>query len=229
MPFTPEEIENKQFLIGLRGYDRMEVDSFLRAVAADMRDLLEQASRKPEAPAPAVEPAPVAEAVPEVVEEAPQPEAPAPEPEPVDNFAHFGETMAAILRDAENTVADMRAKAEEEAREMISGAEARSVQIVSEAQSKADELVDRARDRAAELRASAQSDADNILGHVRHAGSSFRGLLDNMLAGAGGLQSAADELRRRLYDTQGLLTTALADLGVDGGGDGGGGGNSEVA
>ncbi|MCA1839659.1 MAG: DivIVA domain-containing protein [Actinobacteria bacterium] len=37
MPFTPEEIENKEFLITLRGYDKDEVQAFLRAVAEDFR------------------------------------------------------------------------------------------------------------------------------------------------------------------------------------------------
>ena len=34
MPFTPEEIESKEFLVVLRGYDKEEVGSFLRAVAS---------------------------------------------------------------------------------------------------------------------------------------------------------------------------------------------------
>lgn len=39
MPFTPEEIENKEFLITLRGYDKDEVQAFLRAVAEDFRSV----------------------------------------------------------------------------------------------------------------------------------------------------------------------------------------------
>jgi DivIVA domain-containing protein len=35
MPFAPHEIENKRFVIGLRGYSTAEVDAFLRAVASD--------------------------------------------------------------------------------------------------------------------------------------------------------------------------------------------------
>ena len=35
MPFAPHEIENKRFVIALRGYSTAEVDAFLRAVAAD--------------------------------------------------------------------------------------------------------------------------------------------------------------------------------------------------
>ena len=48
MPFSPEEIENKEFLITLRGYDKDEVQAFLRAVAADYRSLAD-ASRAPAA------------------------------------------------------------------------------------------------------------------------------------------------------------------------------------
>jgi DivIVA domain-containing protein len=40
MPFAPHEIENKKFVVGLRGYATHEVDAFLRAVAADFRALL---------------------------------------------------------------------------------------------------------------------------------------------------------------------------------------------
>ncbi len=35
MPFAPHEIENKRFVVALRGYSTSEVDAFLRAVAAD--------------------------------------------------------------------------------------------------------------------------------------------------------------------------------------------------
>lgn len=41
MPFAPHEIENKRFVVALRGYQTDEVDAFLRAVAADYRAVLE--------------------------------------------------------------------------------------------------------------------------------------------------------------------------------------------
>ena len=43
MPFAPHEIENKRFVVALRGYQTDEVDAFLRAVAADYRAALEAA------------------------------------------------------------------------------------------------------------------------------------------------------------------------------------------
>jgi DivIVA domain-containing protein len=42
MPFAPHEIENKRFVVALRGYSTDEVDAFLRAVAADYRVALER-------------------------------------------------------------------------------------------------------------------------------------------------------------------------------------------
>jgi DivIVA domain-containing protein len=43
VPFAPHEIENKKFVVAIRGYHTDEVDAFLRAVAADYRAALESA------------------------------------------------------------------------------------------------------------------------------------------------------------------------------------------
>ena len=55
MPFTPEEIESKEFLITLRGYDKDEVKAFLKAVSADYRAALDSAAPAAEAPSSAYE------------------------------------------------------------------------------------------------------------------------------------------------------------------------------
>jgi DivIVA domain-containing protein len=44
MPFAPHEIENKRFVVALRGYQTDEVEAFLRAVTADYRALLDEAT-----------------------------------------------------------------------------------------------------------------------------------------------------------------------------------------
>jgi DivIVA domain-containing protein len=44
MPFAPHEIENKRFVVALRGYATAEVDAFLRAVAADYAAALQAAA-----------------------------------------------------------------------------------------------------------------------------------------------------------------------------------------
>ena len=45
MPFSPDEIETKQFISTLRGFDKDEVSMFLRAVAADYRRAIERAEQ----------------------------------------------------------------------------------------------------------------------------------------------------------------------------------------
>lgn len=55
MPFTPEEIDSKEFLITLRGYDKDEVKAFLKAVAADFRAAIDSAAPPLEAPGNAYE------------------------------------------------------------------------------------------------------------------------------------------------------------------------------
>jgi len=101
MPFAPHEIENKKFVVALRGYQTDEVDAFLRAVAADYKAVVERAKNG----------------------ERPQP-APA-SPELVVDIERFwsarevadqeaGEIRAA----AEQEAAEIRAKAEREATEL---------------------------------------------------------------------------------------------------------------
>ena len=48
MPFQPEDIAVKQFLVRARGYDRDEVAAFLRAVAADYRQALDALETAPD-------------------------------------------------------------------------------------------------------------------------------------------------------------------------------------
>ena len=44
MAITPEEIADRKFLVGLRGYDRDEVRTFLTAVAEELRSALEKST-----------------------------------------------------------------------------------------------------------------------------------------------------------------------------------------
>ncbi|MDQ1396934.1 MAG: hypothetical protein QOG64_2193, partial [Acidimicrobiaceae bacterium] len=115
MPFTPEEIESKEFLVVLRGYDKEEVGSFLRAVAADVRNLQQEATSGAEAPAvaPASVAAPVEDAAP-----APAPVSDSPAGG-VDPFSDMGREMASVLRAASDAAAAIRQKAEDESNERV--------------------------------------------------------------------------------------------------------------
>lgn len=42
MPFSSDEIATKRFVVALRGYDRAEVDAYLRALANDQARLLQR-------------------------------------------------------------------------------------------------------------------------------------------------------------------------------------------
>src|SRR5947208_10105201 len=90
VPFSPEEIESKEFLVVLRGYDKDEVGSFLRAVADDVRSLTEQVAQG--ADGAAAEPAPPAAAQAPVEQAAPASSG--------DVFTDLGSEMAAVLRSA---------------------------------------------------------------------------------------------------------------------------------
>jgi DivIVA domain-containing protein len=41
VPLTPEDIEKKEFMVELRGYDKAQVHSFLKQVAAEYREARE--------------------------------------------------------------------------------------------------------------------------------------------------------------------------------------------
>ena len=97
---TPEEIQSREFLVSLRGYDRDEVHAFLDEVAADYAELLERGAA--EAPAPA-EPTPAAEPV-----RAAEPEARSP-------FAAVAAETQRILEAAHEAGQEIRARAEREA------------------------------------------------------------------------------------------------------------------
>ncbi len=124
---TPEDIQSREFLVSLRGYDRDEVHAFLDEVAEDFASLL---GRSGVAAAPATDDAPAADDAAveadaedgdEAVEEAtPEPVVePAPEPAPpadaMASFAAIGAETQRILEAAHAAGEEIRRKAETEA------------------------------------------------------------------------------------------------------------------
>ena len=63
MSLTPDEIATKEFLVGLRGYDKEEVRSFLRTVAVAFGNAQQEAADAAAPAAPAPEPTPEPEPV----------------------------------------------------------------------------------------------------------------------------------------------------------------------
>lgn len=86
----PDDIEGREFFVGLRGYDREEVDGFLAELAAEHRALLEEIeelrNREPERIEVPVE---------------------------RDPFEDLGANVTAILRTANDSAASIRAEAEQ--------------------------------------------------------------------------------------------------------------------
>ena len=124
MAFTAEEIETKEFLVGLRGYDKAEVDAFLRAVAVDFRDLERKAKAASDgASAPATTPV----------------EAP---PATTDEFVNIGEEVAAVLRAAKEAGSGITAAARAEAAKITAAAEREAQRIVAGANQAAEETLE---------------------------------------------------------------------------------------
>lgn len=120
---TPEEIQSREFLVSLRGYDRDEVDAFLDDVAGEFATLLAMTRG---GAAPAAEPADDAPDTPAVEE--PEPEEPAQEPAPEPapqpasdvsaSFAAIGAETQRILEAAHAAGEQIRAQAQAEADEV---------------------------------------------------------------------------------------------------------------
>lgn len=161
MSLTPEEIAEKDFLTGLRGYDKEEVRAFLRTVA--------------DAFSTAIEPAPVTEepqAEPEPPTEVDATAAPsastadtadtAVTPAGGVDWSNVGDEIAAVLRTAHEQAAALRAAAESEAASTRSEADAHAEAARTQADAHADEVraaAEQERDEAASQLTAAQDEA----------------------------------------------------------------------
>ena len=124
MPFTPEEIDSKEFLITLRGYDKDEVKAFLKAVAADFRAALDSAAPPVEAPGNAYEA--LGKDIGQVLQVAKQ---------SADQLKKRAEEEATSMRRrAEEEANTLREAASNAARRLTEEAERHSVQVRAEAE-----------------------------------------------------------------------------------------------
>lgn len=106
----PEEIEKHEFLVSLRGYDREEVDSFMRQVAEEVRKLQQEMASAPASPAET-----------------------STAPGPSDGYKKVGEETSSILLAAEQVGEDIKKKAQREAAELLSDARRESGSVSREA------------------------------------------------------------------------------------------------
>jgi len=125
---TPEEIQSREFLVSLRGYDRDEVHAFLgrvaeqlaqtEAKAAQLQQRLDRA--KAQGPAPAAEP----------VAAAPAPAATSPEPSAM--FAEIGKETQRILEAAQEAGQQIQRKARQEADRDLQAARTQAAKLIAE-------------------------------------------------------------------------------------------------
>jgi len=154
----PEDIEGRDFFVGLRGYDRDEVNTFLTEVASQYRAALAELEMLRTRP-PTTDP-----------------------------FEHLGANVTAILRSANETASGITASANEEADSIRASAEAAAEHIrreadeyagrvrdevanetetarhaLEDARAEAGRVVDDAREQAATIRAEAEQRAGDLV------------------------------------------------------------------
>jgi DivIVA domain-containing protein len=138
MALTSEEIATKEFLTGLRGYDKDEVRSFLQTVAGEF----ESAGRGAEA--------------------APAPAAPAAGAAAGGDWSNLGDEIAAVLRTAHDQAATLRGEAETEAAKLRGDAQSETSKLRADAEADAARLRDEAQSETSKLRADAEADAARL-------------------------------------------------------------------
>lgn len=146
----PEDILERDFMVGLRGYDKDEVRSFLAEIASDQAGLLAEldALRSGSTSIPAPEAAPVAAA-------------PA-----ADEFENLGASVAAILRAAKESSSEITDAAETQAAATLQAAESQATEIREAAERYAESVrrqADEVRESAAIVAEEARSSADAVL------------------------------------------------------------------
>ncbi len=145
MPFSPEEIRSRGFVVALRGYDKVEVETFLQHVASQYEDLMAE-----------LELARVEGRSGSVVA--------------ADPFADLGDHVTSVMRAATDAAAHLRTESEQEAAAVRTIAQQEAERTLLEARLEleaASELRAEAEREAAQLRAVAQEEVARIKNEAR--------------------------------------------------------------
>lgn len=138
---TPEDIQSREFLVSLRGYDRDEVRAFLDEVAGAYAAALGQAALEPASPAGDAGPdsAPEPEPAPAPPKHEAPPDTPAPT-DPSSAFAAIGAETQRILEAAHAAGEQIRARASADAQRERDAAIAEAEEEVASLQVVASEI-----------------------------------------------------------------------------------------
>ncbi len=177
MSLSPDEIEHKNFVVALRGYDKNEVDEFLKAVADEYREVVRAKERALESAGEG----------------------------PLDPFKQLGEQVAVIARAAADGASQILAEAERSRSALLESAGREAATIREQARQEL-EAAQAQRDHAirevSELRESAEKEAAGIkaaaeeqVAHARRLGEQARQELEALRAQRDEAIRAASELR----------------------------------
>ena len=193
MPLTPEEVEQQEFLVALRGYDKDEVHAFLRRLAADYRESLFRAQAADGDPFSALGDH-VATMMRTAVEAASE----------LRNRVE--EETATLREDTDRDVANLRNEAEQDRQEAAA--------ILEAARVEADQIRRAAEDEASNLRRRAEDEA----AHVRRAADEegtrrVDGVIDEATRRYGRLDEAERQVSEQFEAMEALLREMRVDLG----------------
>lgn len=168
----PQDIQQRDFLVGLRGYDRDDVRSFLTEVAFEHAAVLAELEDATGAIAEAVAAAGAAKA-------AAVASRPVPEPVP-DDFDGLGANVASILRAARESAAEVGAAAEARAAELDDEAAARLAAAgaaLDDARAEAGRIIESAVLRARDIEATAEAEAARVIDDAARRTATIRARL----------------------------------------------------
>lgn len=145
MSFSPEEIKSRDFLVALRGYDKLEVETFLQEVADQYAEFMEELEQARQGSTSASLPA-------------------------ADPFADLGDHVASVMRAATEAANQRQSESEREAASIRTAAREEAEHAAAEARQELDaasELRAEAERESAQLRAAAREEADRTREEAR--------------------------------------------------------------
>jgi DivIVA domain-containing protein len=207
---NPEDIEGRDFFVGLRGYDRDEVQEFLAEVASDHRTALAELADLRQRREPLTDLGPTVTAIIRTATES---------AEAITEQAH--RDVEHIRADAEESAAQTRRAAEESAAATRREAEAYAEQVHRDADSEATRLrdeatriVDAARSEAERIARATQDDADRIQADAERRGRErAAAAAEDAIAKLAEANRRHEELRARLTETSDEIQLALMAMG----------------
>ncbi|HWB72125.1 MAG TPA: DivIVA domain-containing protein, partial [Egibacteraceae bacterium] len=136
---TPEEIEARDFLISLRGYDREEVHDFLGQVADRVRELQDRVEELETDAAVSAQRAAAAQETAELTIPQPAAEPPAPAADTSALFAEIGRETQRILEAAQEAAEQIRGRAGDDAERELQTAREQAAELLADGERRLEE------------------------------------------------------------------------------------------